>query len=72
MTKANGVVRESYSSIRGRSICISVHPTWVEVWLKGTRKKFQLDDVALYQIAAKAEAEKERRDKRLAKMGVKK
>lgn len=68
MTKADKpVTRESYSRIRGREVIVTVHPTWLALRLKGTRKVFSLDIEAAYCRAAKLEAERALYEKRMAK-----
>lgn len=68
MTKADKpTIRQSYSTVRGREIIVTVHPTWLAFRLKGTRKVFQLDIEGAYQRAALLEAEKLRAEKRKAK-----
>jgi hypothetical protein len=72
MTKADKPVsRESYSIVRERGklreVVVTIHPTWIGLRLKGTRKVFQLDINAAYNRAAWAEAEKARAEKKAAK-----
>lgn len=68
MTKADKpVTRESYSRYRGREVIVTIHPTWLSLRLKGTRKSFALDIEAAYQRAAYLEAESKRLEKRAAK-----
>jgi hypothetical protein len=72
VTKADKpTTRISYSTIREqgrtREIVVTIHPTWLGLRLKGTRKVFQLDISAAYQRAAWAEAERLRAEKKAAR-----
>ncbi len=72
MTKADKPVkRETYSRVRERGrtreIVVTIHSTWLELRLKGTRKSFQLDVEAAYHAAAKIEANRTRTEKLAAK-----
>ncbi len=72
MTKADKpTTRESYSRVRGREIIVTIHPTWLGLRLKGTRKVFQMDIEAAYYRAALAEADRIRAEKKAAKAAKK-
>lgn len=59
--------RLSYSSYRGRDIAVTVHRTWIEFRLKGTRQKLSLDILGAYQRAALLEADKLRAERKAKK-----
>ena len=77
MTKADKpVTRISYTRVREqgrtREVVVTIHPTWLGLRLKGTRKVFQLDIGAAYQRAAMMEADKIRAEKKAIKLAKKK
>lgn len=66
------VTRLTYSMFRGREIAVTIHPTWLTLRRKGTRKTFALDIEAAWSLAVKAEVEAARREKAAAKKKGKK
>ena len=72
MTKADKpTTRLTYSMYRGREIAVTIHPTWLGLRLKGTRKVLQMDVEAAYQRACMAEADKLRAERRAKKLVTK-
>lgn len=65
MTRAdNPVVRLTYARYRSREIVVELHPTWMDLRLKGTRRKFALDYGAAWSVACKLAARAEMDEKR--------
>lgn len=68
MTEATKpVTRSLFSTIRGRQIAVTIHPTWVSVRLKRTRQVLAVESVALYHFAARLDANRAREEQQAAK-----
>lgn len=68
MTKADKpVVRETYSSVRQggktRPLVVEIHPTFITVRPKGTRKSYAVTMDQLFTLGARNAAEQIRRDR---------
>lgn len=58
------VRRETNARERGRNVVIELHPEYAVVRLKGQRTRYCISYEGIYWAAAKAEAERQKREKR--------
>lgn len=77
MTRADKPVKRiSYATVRDRGkmrqVVVTIHPTWIELRLLGTQRKFTLDIGALFDRAAMQEALRLVAEKKKAKADAKK
>jgi hypothetical protein len=56
-----------FSQGRNREVCAELHPTHMDLWLKGTRTKYQLTYSAAFQGACNAAMLSARREKAKAR-----
>lgn len=58
------IARETGCAEQHKPIMIELRPRDLILWLKGTRKKFSVSYSGIYWMAAKAEADRARAEKR--------
>lgn len=59
--------RETVSYVKNRPIILELHPTYLNVRLKGKRFRFALDYRGLYECAAKLEARRQAEDRKASR-----
>ena len=61
------VRRVTATSYRGRNLCISARPLFLEIWEKGRRERLTVEYRSLFEFACKIKFRQEQAEKKSAK-----